>query len=85
MTAVCEYFQPMCIDNFITSFIVASIFCLMSGMVPSPFHVGVDLVLQPISETSIIIVGHFMNIETEASEIEKLAQCQTALSTGTLS
>lgn len=57
----------------------------MSGMVPSPFHVGVDLVLQPISETSIIIVGHFMNIETEASEIEKLAQCQTALSTGTLS
>ena len=86
MIIICEHFQAVCTDDFITFFIaVASIYCLMSGIVQSPFHVQIYLILQQISYTSTVIVGHFMNMETEASGIQKLAQCQTALSAGTLS
>lgn len=86
MIVICEHFQPVCTDDFITFCIaVASIYCLMSDIVQSPFHVPIYLILQQISHTSIIIVGHFMNMETEASGIQKLAQSQTALSTESLS
>lgn len=58
----------------------------MSGIVHGPFHMGIYLALQKISEASIITAGHFMNMEkTEVPKTEKLAQHQTALSSGTLS
>lgn len=57
----------------------------MSGIVHGPFHMGIYLALQQISEASIITAGHFMNMETEVPKIERLAQSQTALSSGTLS
>lgn len=59
----------------------------MSGIVHSPFHMGIYLALQQISEASIITAGHFMNMgkKTEVPKTEKLAQRQIALSSGILS
>lgn len=56
----------------------------MSGLVHGSFHMGIYLALQQISEAIIITAGYFMNMETEVPKTEKLAQRQTALSSGTL-